>query len=241
MIHKFIEYCESVLDLKSATPGDGYYYMSLPYCVIDSVFSINVKYPSVKNVIKRYCSYYDLPVYRQRTSDYPDINSQHTMSQLVQNMEKHDVGYFAEYIFKNKCRTSTRSGIPKAEAVYNWAKILQYHHVEVFQDVAKLNDKIETEIRAIKGQTTGITWSYFRMLSGDDNFCKPDRQLLGFISTGLQRDVRNIDEAQCVIYEAATVLNKTYPNITVRLLDQTIWEYMSELSKAKKQEKAVEN
>jgi len=49
-------YAASKLDLKSATLGDEYRYMSLPLCVIDAVFSINNKYKAVQNVVARYCA-----------------------------------------------------------------------------------------------------------------------------------------------------------------------------------------
>mgnify|MGYP003466554474 CR=1 FL=1 len=35
--------------------GDEYFYASLPLCVIDAVYSIGVRYGSVRNVIRRYC------------------------------------------------------------------------------------------------------------------------------------------------------------------------------------------
>jgi hypothetical protein len=90
------------------------------------------------------------------------------------------------------------------------------------------------EIRKIRGQGTGITWNYFLMLSGNDSFCKPDRQLLGFISEALKGEIKNIAEAQNIMLNATAILKKTYPNITVRLLDHTIWVYMTELNKVKR-------
>jgi len=142
-------------------------------------------------------------------------------------MKKYDVEYFADNVFQNNCRTSSRAGILKAEAVYLWTRTLVKHKIDVFQDVARLNDEIEAEIRTIKGQGTGITWNYFRMLSGDDNFCKPDRQLLRFISSAIRRNVSDVSEAQNIINEAVAKLIMSYPNMTVRLLDHTIWKYMS--------------
>ena len=44
--------CESTLNLSSASLSSSYYYDSLPYCVIDAVFSIGVKYTSTQNVVK---------------------------------------------------------------------------------------------------------------------------------------------------------------------------------------------
>ena len=36
--------CESIFDLASASLSPSYYYDSLPYCIIDAVFSIGVNY-----------------------------------------------------------------------------------------------------------------------------------------------------------------------------------------------------
>ena len=41
--------------------AEKYSYASLPLCVIDSVFSIGVRYEGVRNVIERYCRRVRLP------------------------------------------------------------------------------------------------------------------------------------------------------------------------------------
>lgn len=41
--------------------AEEYGYASLPLCVIDSVFSIGVRYEGVRNVIERYCRRVRLP------------------------------------------------------------------------------------------------------------------------------------------------------------------------------------
>lgn len=55
--------CESIFDLASAALSPSYYYDSLPYCIIDAVFSIGVRYTSTQNVVKSYCAYYGLREY----------------------------------------------------------------------------------------------------------------------------------------------------------------------------------
>lgn len=50
--------------LASSAPievAEEYGYASLPLCVIDSVFSIGVRYEGVRNVIKRYCRRFGMP------------------------------------------------------------------------------------------------------------------------------------------------------------------------------------
>ena len=76
--------CESELDLSSASLSASYYYDSLPYCVIDAVFSIGVKYTSTQNVVKNYCTYYGLREYNTKQDNNGDT---HTISQLVEHIE----------------------------------------------------------------------------------------------------------------------------------------------------------
>ncbi|MFS0809480.1 hypothetical protein [Shouchella sp. 1P01AA] len=51
---KIANYCRQELDLKQAQLPDEYYYSHLTLCVIDSVFSIGVRYEGVRNTVKRY-------------------------------------------------------------------------------------------------------------------------------------------------------------------------------------------
>jgi len=169
-----------------------------------------------------------LTEFRDRTLEYPDRESQHTISQLIKNIESYGIENIAKYVFCNKQRTSTRSGILKAEAVYLWAKVFERYGIEVFQDVIKIDEEIEKEILSIKGQKNDISLSYFYMASGNDDSCTSSRHMLRFISEALQRDVKDVSEVQKIMHDAATILKKSYPNMTVRLLDHTIWKYMSE-------------
>jgi len=227
MSDRLVMYCKNTLDLENAKLGDEYYYSSLPLCVIDAVFSIGVRYASTKNVVRRYCDNYNLTLFREKTSEYPDIESQHTISQLLENINDKGIDYFTSGILRNHQRTSTRSGILKTEAVCLWTKIFNNYGIEVFQDVIGIGNEINNEILKIKGQHSGISLSYFYMLSGNDDLCKPDRHIRNFLSIGLQREVYNIDEIQFIMSDAVDILRKTYPNLTVRVLDHAIWAHMS--------------
>ena len=114
--------CESVLDLSSASLSASYYYDSLPYCVIDAVFSIGVKYTSTQNVVKNYCTYYGLREYNTKQDNDGDT---HTISQLVEHIESMGIEKSADVVFRNHQRTSSRNGILKADAVLRFARILQ--------------------------------------------------------------------------------------------------------------------
>lgn len=52
----------------------------LPLCIIDSVFSIEVTYTSTRNIVLRYCKYFDLKVYRDSYYELPTIEKQESIS-----------------------------------------------------------------------------------------------------------------------------------------------------------------
>ena len=233
-INKLVKHCKKTLDLKNANLSDSYYYTSLPLCIIDAVYSIGVRYTSTYRVVERYCKYYDIPMFRSKTFEYPCTELQLTVSSFTNSIESLGVEHFANNVFSNLQKTSTKSGILKAEAVYLWAKIFERHGVEVFQDLNKIDKQVENKILSIKGQKSGISLSYFLMLSGSDDLCKPDRHILRFISEALQQEVKNPSEAQSIIHTATEILKKTYPHITVKLLDNTIWKYMSKFGRPRR-------
>ena len=222
--------CKMVLDLPSASLSQAYYYASLPYCVIDAVFSIGVKYTGTQNVVKNYCTYYGLQEFNQMRDRDVDV---HTISQLIHNIISVGVENSADVIFKNHQRTSSRNGILKAEAVFRFATILQKYGIETLSDMAEngIPSEAEREILEIPGQKSGLALRYFCMLAGDDTKAKPDRHVLRFLKeyTG---HTFSVMEAQNELIDAAEELREEYPHITVRLLDYSIWNYMAHQKKS---------
>lgn len=217
--------CESIFALDKLKLSESYYYDSLPLCVIDAVFSMGVRYTSTQNVVKNYCSYFSLREYNLSSDERAD---QHNITQLIQNIKMAGVERSADWIFKNHQRTSSRSGILKAEAVLRFAEILKKYRIETRRDFAErgLPEQTEEEIKCIPGQRSGLALHYFYMLAGDDNWAKPDRHVLRFIKMYIGSTV-SAAEALNLLRELAAELKNTYPNITVRLLDYAIWDYMA--------------
>lgn len=220
-----VEKCKELLNLKDAKLPDEYYYSSLPLCVIDSIFSINSNYTSVKNVIKRYCTYFNINPLRE-SSSFPSTSNQLSVKSFIDSYEKIGVDFYTQKIFNNRQRTSAVNGILKSEAVYEFCKVLNKYNINYFQDVKNIygNKEFEKDIRNIKGQGKGVSLLYFLMLSGEEDKIKPDRMIIRFLEEILQRKI-NIDESQILLKEASVVLSKEYPNLSPRLLDYTIWEY----------------
>lgn len=217
---------DNILSLAKARLGDEYYYNSLTLCVIDSVFSIAVQYASVQAVVHRYCTAYGLDRFRADRSQVPNKDTQEPISGLCARYDGMEPQRMAEEIYQNHQRTSARSGILKADAVNQFAQILRAHGIEYFQDIGTNlpTGTLERDIKAIRGQGSGISLQYFWMLAGTDDLIKPDRMILRFLGEILERPI-DTAEATPLIAGATEVLQRQYAHLTPRLLDHAIWEY----------------
>lgn len=221
-IHTLAHVCGSLFDLDNASLSNSYYYSALPLCVIDAVFSIGVKYTSTLNTVLRYSNRFNIAPYNYQRANTPP---NHTISDFINNLDAVGIESSATVIYQNHQRTSSRNGILKAEAVYRFAKILQEHGIESFADLNSVSDLslVGNCVKQIPGQKSGLSWQYFLMLAGDDSLAKPDRHVLRFIEKYLGFRP-TISEAQHILADTVSILSATYPNITVRLLDYTIWD-----------------
>ena len=221
--------CIAKFSLASAALSHEYYYDSLPQCIIDAVYSIGVRYTSTRNTVINYCN--NTGVARLSTP-LGSPSDTHTVNDLLNNIEAHPtVVECANHLFENKQKTSTTNGILKADAVKRFATVLQSHGIQTLSDIrtasATTISAIESAIKTIPGQKSGISFSYFLMLSGDDNHMKIDRWLLRFVgdALGVHR-YNNVSQAYADLLVVCSELKKLYPNLTPRLLDHTIWSYM---------------
>ena len=82
-------------------------------------------------------------------------------------------------------------------------------------------DRVWEDIRRLPGQSSGICFSYFRMLSGDDDRVKADRMLCRFVGAqiGLQRPA-DIELTRRLMIDAAHKLG-----MKPRALDYAVWDY----------------
>lgn len=225
LMNKYIE----EIGLSDLDLSESYYYSSLVLCVIDAVYSISVRYSSVEKVVENFCDFAGIERYRKDKTRFPDETNQFRISEflkLASNIEPLD---FANDVFKNKQRTSTRSGILKAEAVVLFHQVLERHNIQTFQDLESMSDDdlrvLEAEVRNIKGQSSGISYSYFRMLAGDDSEIKPDRMIIRYLTTAMGYNV-SIGEAKELIKELRNSIIKEYGlRVTLREIDHSIWRY----------------
>lgn len=223
-VQALANFCESKLDLASADLGSEYHYQSLPLCVIDAIYSINANYTSTSNTVKRFCEHFNL----KRIADErpPSRAEQLSISAFIKLSDAYGVVGMAEKVYQNRQRTSTRSGILKAEAVLMFSRVLQGFGVEYLQDTEKVLGDLafEQQIKSLPGQASGLSLRYFYMLAGSDDYIKPDRMIRRFIEAALNRPV-NAQESHDVLVGACKQLAAKYPQMTPRLLDHVIWRF----------------
>ena len=156
-------HCKHVLPLHQAALGEEFGYPCIAHCVIDSVYSIGVRYEGVRNVIRRYDAFL-----AQQNIDV----SQHTVQEMLHLLKPYSIEECANQVFMNRQRTSARNGILKAEAVLLFANVLHKHGIAHKGQTSNLLERpdFESDIRGIPGQGSGISLKYFFMLSGEMNY-----------------------------------------------------------------------
>lgn len=221
--------CNRVLPLGTASLSAEYYYDSLPQCVIDAVYSIGVRYTSTRRTVINYCNHTGVT---RLSTPLGNPSDRHTINDLLNNINSYPtIADCAACLFENKQQTSTTNGILKADAVKRFATVLRDNGIQTLHDIRTASPAtiaaIESEIKKIPGQRSGISFSYFLMLSGDDSHMKIDRWLLRFVGNALGvRNFNNVPQAYADLIAVCEELKKTYPHLTPRLLDHTIWGFM---------------
>lgn len=197
-----------------APPG---YPESLSLAIIDSIWSMGVKYRSVENVVARY---------RKWVADHGG-DADHEGAQSLQEAIARAGGAaeFSRSVVRNAARTSTRNGVLKASAVNTGADALLRHGIDTTADFRARAGTLEVEHEwsAVPGQRSGISWHYLRILAGVDDV-KADRMVCRFVSRAVGRTVANTAAHQLAT-EAHDALRVAAPGLTLRALDHAIWSF----------------
>jgi hypothetical protein len=225
---------ERDLNLAHAQPqqieDEEFYYSSLPLCVISAVFYPGVKMAAVRNTVTHYCEHYHLPRLRPDRAQVPPRDQKQSIGALIRNIEAVGSERFATEILHNRQRTSTSGGILKAEAVLRFARVLFAHGIEFFQDIERaVHDhglQIQTEIRAIPGQSKGISLRLFYSFAGEEQLIIPTRWLHRYLRRVCGHRFTDAQAVEVMTHAVAN-LGERYPHITItlRLIDDLIWNF----------------
>lgn len=225
-VERLADYIEDV-GLTPAHLADEYRYASLPICVIDAVFSIGVRYSTTQAAVLRFCT--EVGWIRLAPTREQRETGEHSVTELIALYESLTPEDAADQLFRNRQRTSSRSGILKAEAVLLFAQALVRSEIDTFTDlVTDRLDLAEVIILGLPGQSSGIAFDYFKMLAGDDYFVKPDRMVQRFVAKALDMRVEpKPRQAAILLRLAAKVLSRRGRDWTPLRLDHAIWRYQS--------------
>lgn len=157
---------------------------SLALCVLDSIYSLGIRYEQVENLVARY---------RENREEEGSDAGLDTPQDLINVIDR--VGgpaEFAEYV-NNRTRTSSSGGVLKAEAVMQAAQMLVKSEIESpsqLHECAKTErmEVIEARWCKVRGQSSGISWDYFQILAGLGGV-KADRMIIRFCERVLDRQV----------------------------------------------------
>lgn len=223
-VNQLANYCKAKLDLGHIELGAEYGYDNLALCVIDAVYSIGVNYASTRNTVARFCAYLRANI-GGFAGEIPN-DSEFSIGDLVALYKKHSLEFMATHVYQNLQRTSTRNGIPKAEAVLRVAQVLQKYAVNQIADMEKAinNPVFEDDFKKIPGQTSGVSLHYFYMLTGIETEIKPDRMVIRFIESALGRAVK-MEECHPLLVEVCRRLGSDFPDLNPRSLDHAIWQF----------------
>jgi hypothetical protein len=206
---------------------------SVALAVIDSVWGINSRWTSVRNVIDRYRrarrganGQSNLP----GTTD-PDTDAPEDLLAFIESSGGADA--FAEVV-QNRQRTSTRNGILKAEAVRQVASVLRDHRINTPEDVRVASSEQLAALREdwmqIPGQRSGLSLDAFLLSTGRGGV-KADRMVRRFVADALQAPGEGSVKparAAALVEEAARIAR-----IDTRLLDAAIWQYESDRARTR--------
>ena len=192
-------------------------YASVPVAAIDSVWSLGVQYQGVLNVIERLRAH--------ARSHGVELDSMTTSAFLDLVDETGGPDALAEHV-ENRQRTSARSGILKAEAIYREAVMLRAEGIELPGDVTGARPEVLRTLERrwryeVPGQASGLSWEYFLMLL-DLPGVKADRMVCRFVATALGQPESAVSQGYAaeLVYAAADELG-----VDARHLDFNIWNY----------------
>jgi hypothetical protein len=206
----------------AATPGEfvtppGYAHLSL--ALVDAVYSIRSRYPAVKRVIAAYCAASGTDCEPLAARSSPGFGEHGLDFFLDQAGSQHGVA-LADWLFAgNRSRTAGRL---KADVCVEAAARLQATSITRIPDLHERADDADARHAWTGVRGLGwVTWQYFCSLAGIDHF-KPDVMLMRFAAETLGRYVSPA-ETDAVLSRAFEELRPSYPGLTKRALDHTIW------------------
>lgn len=222
-VTRFTNACKENMDLSNITMSKPY--NSLPLCIIDAVFSINVDYDSiVLKVVKNYADSF------LKGEKYA---FNHTLREFVSIVDSEgDFQIFTNKYIKYNNKVCKRL---KIEVCYELAKKLIDLGINTMDDFKNYEpkEKLIEEIISVKGIGCQ-TVNYIFILTGDQNRIKADRHIKKYVK-GILINIKKDNEFQELFTRAVEMLKGEFPDLTVAKLDHAIWKYQRDKNDMEKQ------
>ncbi len=215
--HTFASFCISKFNLSSyEKPVE---YSSLPFAIIDCVYSSQAKYDQHVKPVLENCAAHVFGHYGTAA-----VYLDHTLTGFMKDIDDNGgVVDFVDNIIKNHQKLSGRL---KLEVCYDLASKLNELGINTMSDFKTYQGKdfatLEKTILSVRGMGTALT-PYLFMLAGDSNFCKPDTHLHKCVKDALGINLSDSD-CQQLFTNATNIIKSTYPDITVKDLDFIVWD-----------------
>lgn len=191
------------------------YRNSLALCAIDAIWSIGIRYSTVERVLDRYLALRGLGGLKaaQDCTDGPVA-----FLEWCGGLDGPDKADALADALGNRNRTSSRSGVLKADAVIEACELLSREGIESTKELLEHEARLEELWRSeIPGQKSGISWKYLLMLAGQAGV-KPDRMIHRFMKRmGAPPEVTPEQFVDQIVFAV------NMPEIDARVVDHRIW------------------
>jgi len=198
------------------TPA-GYGHLSL--ALVDAVYSIRSRYTAVERIVAAYCAASGTAC-RAFAAQTEHGFVEHGLDYLLDQAGTEHGEALTDRLFGGS--RSRTAGRLKADVCVEAARRLRAVSVTCIPDLRERAD--DAEVRHAWTGVHGlgwVTWQYFCALAGIDHF-KPDVMLMRFAAETLGRYVSPA-ETDALLSRAFEELQPSYPGLTKRALDHTIW------------------
>jgi len=220
------------IDLKNVKLRSNCYYASLPFAVIDSVFSVGVRYEVVINVVSNFGLRVRWPIYREYGSAYPNPGSEHSIDELLACFGNMLPLEAADKLFNNRglSNPAARNPTLKSGLVQQVARVLSSNGIQRFADLQNYHQlgALNDALRTLPSLSSGVVTSHLQMLCSSEYDVKPSRHLSSYIRTATAEPglLLNNEDIVDLVQAAAQTLSKelNLPSLTPRLLEYSIWK-----------------
>lgn len=213
--------------IKLGKESSEFYYCHPSLCILDAIYSISSRYnPTVVNTIKKYCAFYKLDKISDTDRTNRFIEHEDTIQDMVEYIREVGTERFAEEILHNRTKVQNRL---KSEIVFDLANYFIKNDIINLKQLSEWGSQVDPDLFKKETNIFGLgptTIRYLAMLAGNEEFVKPDRHILRFLTKASGRTVNNPKEAEDLLREVARNLN-----ITPSTLDNAIWRYQSSKGK----------